>query len=115
MPRFIFKKKKKKHFSPYPNVIDKITKDRREEKRRKRLESGGLVHEGLEISNEIEFDDVNESEVNEPPNATLRDFDNYPMDDSGHVVSNIVENVVYDDQPYFEKPSQDNKNFGHDV
>ncbi|KAK9992682.1 hypothetical protein SO802_027667 [Lithocarpus litseifolius] len=56
-----------------------------------------------------------EGEVNEPPNATLRDFDNYPMDDMGHVVSNNVENVVYDDQPYFEKPSQDNQNFGHDV
>ena len=53
--------------------------------------------------------------VNEPPNATLRDFDNYPMDDAGHVVSNNVENVVYDNQPYFEKPSQDNQNFGHDV
>ena len=66
------------------------------------------MHEGLEISNEFEFDDVNESEVNEPPNATLRDFYNYPMDDAGHVVSNNVENVVYDDQPYFEKPSQDN-------
>ena len=61
------------------------------------------MHERLEISNEFEFDDANESEVNEPPNATLRDFYNYPMDDAGH-----VENVVYDDQPYFEKPSQDN-------
>ena len=55
------------------------------------------MHEGLEISNEFEFDDANESEVNEPPNATLRDFYNYPIDDAGHVVSNNVENVVYDD------------------
>ena len=61
------------------------------------------MHEGLEISNEFEFDDANESEVNEPPNATLRDFDNYPMDDAGHVVSNNVKNVVYNNQPYFEK------------
>ena len=73
------------------------------------------MHEGLEISNEFEFDDVNENEVNETRNAKLRDFDNYPMDDAGHVVSNNVKNVVYNDQPYFEIPSQDNQNFGHDV
>ena len=67
------------------------------------------------IRDESKFGDANENEMNESPNATLRDFDNYPMDDAGHVVSNNVENVVYDDQPYFEKPSQDNQNCGHDV
>ena len=67
------------------------------------------------INDESKFGDTNKNEVNEPSNATLRDFDNYPMDDAGHVVSNNVENVVYDDQPYFEKPSQDNQNFGHYV
>ena len=84
--------KKKKNFnSPKPNLQNhkKI-----EEKRRKRLESRGLVHEWLEISNEFEFDDANESEVNEPPNATLIDFDDCLMNDVGHVAANNDNNVV---------------------
>ena len=76
------------------------------------------------ISNEFEFDDVNENEVNdvnenevnEPPKTTLRDFDDYPMDNASNVmISDNVESVVYNDQPYFEEPSQDNQNFGYDV
>ena len=49
--------------------------------------------------------------MNEPPNATLRDFDDYPMDDVGHVVANNDENVVCNDQLYFEEHNQDNQNF----
>ena len=43
----------------------------------------------------------NKSEVNEPPNAILRDFDEYLMDDAGHVATNNDENVVYNEQPYY--------------
>ena len=28
---------------------------------------------------------ANENKVNEPPNAILRDFDDYLMDDAGHI------------------------------
>ena len=42
----------------------------------------------------------NKNEVNEPPNAILRDFDEYLMDDAGHVATNNDENVVYNEQPY---------------
>jgi len=49
--------------------------------------------------------------VNEPSNATLRDFDDYLMDDASHVAANNNNNVVYN-QPYFEEPIQDNQNFG---
>ena len=49
------------------------------------------------ISDKYEFGDANEDEVNEPPNATLRDFHDYPMDDVGLVTSNNEDNVVYND------------------
>ena len=42
----------------------------------------------------------NKNEVNEPPNAILRDFDDYLMDDAGHVATNNDENVVYNEQLY---------------
>ena len=42
----------------------------------------------------------NKNEVHEPPNAILRDFDEYLMDDAGHVATNNDENVVYNEQPY---------------
>ena len=44
----------------------------------------------------------------------LGDFDNYPMENAGHVAANNDENVVYDNQPNFEEPIQDNQNFGLD-
>ena len=50
--------------------------------------------------------------MNEPPNATLRDSDDYPINDTGHVVANNDKNVVYNDQSYFEEPNQDNQNCG---
>ena len=50
--------------------------------------------------------------MNEPPNATLRDFDDYPINDTGHVVANNDKNVVYNNQSYFEEPNQDNQNCG---
>ena len=42
----------------------------------------------------------NKNEVNEPPNAILRDFDDYLMDDARHVATNNDENVVYNEQLY---------------
>ena len=42
----------------------------------------------------------NKNEVNEPSNAILRDFDDYLMDDAGHVATNNDENVVYNEQLY---------------
>ena len=63
------------------------------------------------ISDESEFGDGNENEVNEPPNATLIDFDDCLMNDVGHVAANNDNNVVYNDQLYFEEPIQDNQNF----
>ena len=50
--------------------------------------------------------------MNEPPNATLRDFDDYLMNDVGHVIANNNDNVVYNDQPHFEELIQDKKNCG---
>ena len=50
--------------------------------------------------------------MNEPPNTKLRDFGDYLMDDVSHVVANNDENVVYNEQPYFEKSNQDDQNFG---
>ena len=44
----------------------------------------------------------------------LGDFGNYPMENAGHVAANNDENVVYDNQPNFEEPIQDNQNFGLD-
>ena len=44
----------------------------------------------------------------------LGDFDNYLMDNASHVATNNDENVVYDNQPNFEEPIQDNQNFGLD-
>ena len=44
----------------------------------------------------------------------LGDFDNYPMENTGHVAANNDKNVVYDNQPNFEEPIQDNQNFGLD-
>jgi len=44
----------------------------------------------------------------------LGDFDNYLMDNAGHVAANNDENVVYDNQPNFEEPIQDKQNFGLD-
>ena len=41
--------------------------------------------------------------MNEPPNATLRDFDDYLMDDAAHVVANDNDNVIYNDRLYFEE------------
>ena len=38
--------------------------------------------------------------MNECPNAILRDFDDYLMDDASHVVANNDDNVVYNDQLY---------------
>ena len=35
------------------------------------------------------------------PNTILRDFDDYQMDDAGHVVANSDDNVVYNKQPYY--------------
>ena len=35
-----------------------------------------------------------------PPNVILRDFDDYLIDDAGHVAANNDNNVVYNDQPY---------------
>ena len=52
------------------------------------------------ISDESEFSNANEDEINEPPNAILRDFDDYLMDDAGHVATNNDENVVYNEQLY---------------
>ena len=49
--------------------------------------------------------------MNEPPNATLRDFNDYLMDDVGHVLTNNDNNAIYNDQLYFEEPIQDNQNF----
>ena len=63
------------------------------------------------LSDEFEFDNANENEVNEPPNTTLSDFDVYTMDNSGHVTANNDENIVYNDQPYFKEPNQDNQIF----
>ena len=64
------------------------------------------------ISDEFEFGDANENDVNESPNTTLRDFDDYPINDTGHVVANNDKNVVYNNQSYFEEPNQDNQNCG---
>ena len=50
--------------------------------------------------------------MNEPPNTKLRDFGDYLMDDVSHVAANNDENVVYNEQPYFEKSNQDDQNFG---
>ena len=50
------------------------------------------------------------NEINELPNATLRDFDDYLINDVGYVTTNNDNNVVYNDQPYFEKPIQNKKN-----
>ena len=36
-----------------------------------------------------------------PQNAILRDFDDYEMDDAGHVAFNNDDNVVYNDQSYY--------------
>ena len=47
------------------------------------------------ISDEFEFGVANEYEVNEPPNAILRDFDDYLMDDAGHMATTIDDNVDY--------------------
>ena len=52
--------------------------------------------------------------MNEPTNTTLRDFDDYTMDNSSHVTTNHDENIVYNDQPYFNKPNQENQNFSLD-
>ena len=38
--------------------------------------------------------------MNEPSNAILKDFDDFLMDDVGHVVTNNDNNIVYNDQPY---------------
>ena len=38
--------------------------------------------------------------MNEPLNAILIDFDNYVMDDVGHMATNNYDNVVYNDQTY---------------
>jgi len=35
-----------------------------------------------------------------PQNAILRDFNDYQMDDAGHVAVNNDDNVVYNDQSY---------------
>ena len=50
------------------------------------------------ISDEFEFGDANENVVDEPPNAILRDFDDYLIDDTGHVATNNDDNVIYNDQ-----------------
>ena len=47
------------------------------------------------ISDESEFGDLNENEVNECPNAILRDFDDYLMDDAGHMATTNDDNVDY--------------------
>ena len=39
------------------------------------------------ISDESKFGDANENEMNESPNATLRDFNDYLMDDIGHMAA----------------------------
>ena len=45
--------------------------------------------------------------MNEPPNAILRYFDDYLMDDSGNVTTNNDDIVVYNDQSYcYDNPSQ---------
>ena len=64
------------------------------------------------ISDESEFGDANEGEINELPNATLRDFDDYLINDVGYVTVNNNDNVVYNDQSYFEELIQDKKNCG---
>ena len=38
--------------------------------------------------------------MNEPTNAILIGFDNYLMDDVGHVANNNYDNDVYNDQTY---------------
>ena len=38
--------------------------------------------------------------MNEPPNAILRYIDDYLMDDSGNVITNNDDIVVYNDQSY---------------
>ena len=44
----------------------------------------------------------------------LGDFDNYLINNAGHVAANNDENVVYDNQPNFKESIQDNQNFGLD-
>ena len=61
------------------------------------------------ISDESEFSNANEDEINEPPNAILRDFDDYLINDVGYVTANNDDNVVYNDQLYFEESIQDKK------
>ena len=39
------------------------------------------------ISDESKFGDANENEMNESPNATLRDFDDYLMDDTSYMAA----------------------------
>ena len=39
------------------------------------------------ISDESKFGDANENEMNESLNATLRDFDDYLMDDTSHMAA----------------------------
>ena len=46
------------------------------------------------ISDEFEFGDANENEVNQRLNATLRDFDDYLMDNAGIVATNKNDNVI---------------------
>ena len=40
------------------------------------------------INNGSKFGDANENAVNEHSNATLRDFDDYLIDDTSHVAAN---------------------------
>ena len=39
------------------------------------------------ISDESKFGDANENEMNESLNATLKDFDDYLMDDMSHMAA----------------------------
>ena len=39
------------------------------------------------IRDESKFGDANENEMNESPNATLRDFDDYLMDDTSYMAA----------------------------
>ena len=86
--------KLKIHVSFYLNLINKITKDRK-----RLLESRRRVREIEKFNGETS---VRETIDNE---GDFFLFCNYANND---------ENVVYNDQPYFEEPIQDNQNFGLD-
>ena len=58
-----------------------------ESKVQRECEKGKEVHA---ISDEFEFDVANENEVNEPSNATLKDFDDYPVNDAAMWVLTLM-------------------------